>query len=31
MSDATGAAEAMLGLPGFEVLDVSESPGEVAS
>lgn len=29
MSDATGVAEAMLGLPGFRVLDVSESEAEV--
>jgi hypothetical protein len=29
MSDATGAAEALLGLPGFLVLDVQEDPGEI--
>jgi transposase len=29
MSDATGAAEALLGLPGFRVLEVLEDPGEV--
>jgi transposase len=29
MSDATGAAEALLGLPGFRVLEVHEDPGEV--
>lgn len=29
MSDATGAAEALLGLPGFRVLEVHEEPGEV--
>jgi transposase len=29
MSDATGAAEALLGLPGFRVLGVQEDPGEV--
>jgi hypothetical protein len=29
MSDATGVAEAMLGLPGFRVLSVDESPAEV--
>jgi transposase len=29
MSDATGAAEALLGLPGFLVLEVREDPGEV--
>jgi transposase len=29
MSDATGLAEAMLGLPGFRVLEVTESPAEV--
>ncbi len=29
MSDATGAAEALLGLPGFGVLGVQEDPGEV--
>ena len=29
MSDATGAAEALLGLPGFRVLEVQESPGEL--
>jgi transposase len=29
MSDATGAAEALLGLPGFRVLEVEETPGEV--
>ncbi len=29
MSDATGAAEALLGLDGFRVLDVHEEPGEV--
>ena len=29
MSDATGAAEALLGLPGFRVLGVHEEPGEV--
>ncbi len=29
MSDATGVAEAMLGLPGFRVLAVDETPAEV--
>ncbi len=29
MSDATGVAEAMLGLPGFRVLAVDETPLEV--
>jgi transposase len=29
VSDATGVAEALLGLPGFRVLDVHETPGEV--
>ena len=29
MCDATGVAEAMLGLPGFRVLDVRESAAEV--
>jgi len=29
MSDATGAAELLLGLPGFRVLGVHEEPGEV--
>ena len=29
MSDATGVAEAMLGLPGFRVLGVHESPTEL--
>ena len=29
MSDATGLAEAMLGLEGFRVLGVEESPAEV--
>ncbi|MFP5452134.1 MAG: ISL3 family transposase [Thermoleophilia bacterium] len=29
MSDANGCAEALLGLPGFRVLDVSESAAEV--
>jgi transposase len=29
MSDATGAAEALLGLPGFRVLDVEEDTAEV--
>ena len=29
MSDATGVAEAMLGLPGFRVLEVTESDAEV--
>jgi hypothetical protein len=29
MSDATGAAEALLGLPGFRVLEVQEAPGEL--
>jgi transposase len=29
MSDATGAAEALLGLPGFRVIEVHEDPGEV--
>lgn len=29
MSDATCAAEALLGLPGFRVLGVQEDPGEV--
>jgi transposase len=29
MSDATGVAEALLGLPGFRVLDVHESAAEV--
>ena len=29
MSDATGVAEAMLGLPGFRVLEVHESAAEV--
>ena len=29
MSDATGAAEALLGLPGFRVLEVHEDPSEV--
>jgi transposase len=29
MSDATGVAEALLGLPGFRVLEVTESPAEV--
>ena len=29
MSDATGVAEAMLGLPGFRVFDVHESPTEL--
>jgi len=29
MSDATGVAEAMLGLPGFRVLEVTESAAEV--
>ena len=29
MSDATGVAEAMLGLPGFRVLDVHESAAEL--
>jgi len=29
MSDATGVAEAMLGLPGFRVLEVEESEAEV--
>ena len=29
MSDATGAAEALLGLPGFRVVEVHEDPGEV--
>ena len=29
MSDATGVAEAMLGLPGFRVLGVEEGAGEV--
>jgi hypothetical protein len=29
MTDATGVAEAMLGLPGFRVLGVEESAGEV--
>jgi len=29
MTDATGLAEAMLGLPGFRVLEVTETPAEV--
>ena len=29
MSDATRAAEALLGLPGFRVLEVQEAPGEL--
>ena len=29
MSDATGVAEAMLGLPGFRVLDVRETAAEL--
>ncbi len=29
MSDATGVAEAMLGLPGFRVLEVNETDAEV--
>ena len=29
MADATGVAEAMLGLPGFRVLEVDETPAEV--
>ncbi len=29
MSDATGVAEAMLGLPGFRVLEVDETPAEL--
>ena len=29
MDDATGLAEALLGLDGFRVLEVSESPDEV--
>lgn len=29
MSDATGVAEAMLGLPGFRVLEVTESAAEL--
>ncbi len=29
MSDATGVAEAMLGLPGFRVLAVDETPAEI--
>ena len=29
MCDATGVAEAMLGLPGFRVLEVVEDPAEV--
>jgi transposase len=29
MSDATGVAEAMLGLPGFRVLEVEETPAEM--
>ena len=29
MSDGTGLAEAMLGMEGFRVLDVSETPGEL--
>ena len=29
MSDATGVAEAMLGLPGFRVLAVDESAAEL--
>ncbi len=29
MSNATGVAEAMLGLPGFRVLAVDETPLEV--
>ncbi len=29
MSDATGVAEAMLGLPGFRVLGVQEGGGEI--
>jgi hypothetical protein len=29
MSDATGAAEALLGLVGFRVLEVEETPAEV--
>jgi hypothetical protein len=29
VSDATGLAEALLGLPGFRVLEVTESPAEV--
>ena len=30
MDDATGLAEALLGLDGFRVLDVDETPAEVA-
>ncbi len=30
MDDVTGLAEKMLGLPGFRILDVHESPSEVA-
>ena len=30
MNDATGLAEALLGLDGFRVLDVNETPDEVA-
>ena len=29
ISDATGAAEALLGLPGFRVLEAEETPAEV--
>ncbi|MHB8669157.1 MAG: ISL3 family transposase [Acidimicrobiales bacterium] len=29
MNDGTGLAEALLGLPGFRVLEVTETPGEV--
>ena len=29
MDDATGLAEALLGLDGFRVLDVNETPAEV--
>ena len=31
MSDATGVAEAMLGLPGFRVLGMDETPSEVVT
>lgn len=31
MADATGVAEAMLGLPGFRVLEVEESPAELVT